>query len=170
MIRLVVAVIGLLLLLMWVAAPFAKRTKILISALALVAIITLASMEVYNNKPRSGLIDPVSISVCGLNVTHSYRSDYKVALCLENTTSATVKRIAFQVDGLRCPASSQNDNEPKSKPEGCKLLDSATRDVLLTIEAGAQTDLQETLRFDALTPAEADVTWSASILDIKAVP
>ena len=159
MIRLIIALIGIFLLWLWFLSPFGKRTKIITTVLAIALSIALASYESYDNKPRTGLISLNQINICGLDAKHSYRSDYKVQLCLENKASGTVKRVAFAVTAKKCDAT-----------DNCTELETVVRSMPLTIEPGQKYELAETLRFEEVPASAQDITWSVDLTEVKAIP
>lgn len=161
MIRLIVLLIGIFLLWLWLATPLTKRTKIIFTLMAMLASICLIAYEVYDNKPRLGIIQASQIDVCGINVKHSYRTDYAVELCLNNTSSSTVKRLKFQVIGLRCE---------QQQPDQCTEIESNSHDQLISIKPNTEISMTEILRFEKIEPTDTLIRWDAKILTIKAVP
>lgn len=159
MIRVIFILGGVLLLWLWLFSPFSRRTKNIATAIAVLVSVALIAHEYYNDKPRYGLIKPDEVSVCDLQVNHQYRTDYKVKLCIENTSSKTIKSLGFAVQAKQCDATSQ-----------CSDLEIVTRDVLLTVAPNEQARFDETLRFNKVAADAKDVAWSVSITDVKAVP
>jgi len=82
-----------------------------------------------------------------------------VQLCVKNQANNTVKRLGFVVKALRC----SDDNE-------CETVESASRDMSLTVAAGQTLEFEQTLRFETVTEGDASVSWSAEIVDVKAIP
>lgn len=160
MIRLIIALLGIILFWLWLFAPLSKRPKIILTSLILVLAIGLALFESYSHKPRENLIDVTEISICGLNAQHRYRSDYRVNLCLKNTAeTSAVKRVSFSVSASNC------DGVPK-----CEVLETVVRDIPVTIKPNETVNLMETLRFELVLPEAEGVLWSADVISVKAVP
>lgn len=159
MIRVIVLFIGLTLIWVWLGSPFPRKAKITISLVALFAAVALVVYEVHSNKPRIGLVQQDQLKICGLKVDHSYRTDFKVNLCFENLSSATVKRVEYRVSASQCNPSGE-----------CEVLEKASRDRVLTITPLSTVTVDDTLRFDSLNPNSKLLSWQADVLSIKAVP
>ncbi len=159
MIRLIIALIGLFLVWLWVASGFGRRVKLVVSLLAILASLALVALEVYNHKPRQGLVGATDVQVCGLTVQHSYRSDYKVDVCFKNNGKHSVKRLQFGITATRCDDSGN-----------CVELETTQRDIPLTLEPGYEQQLNQTLRFENVIPDSTGTRWSAEVLTVKAVP
>ena len=159
MIRIIIALIGLFLVWLWVASGFARAAKLVISGIAVIASLFLIGLEVYNNKPRVGLVANEEVSNCGLSVQHSYRSDYKVAVCFANKGEHTIRRLRFGITASQC--------DPLGN---CIKLETTERDIPLVWDPGFEQKLNETLRFENVIPSAPDVQWSAEEISVKAVP
>lgn len=135
----------------------------MLTVIAMGLSIVLIAYETYDGKPRSGLIEASDIKVCAVDVKPSYRSDYALKLCVQNTQGkATVKRIEFELTASQCVNSDE-----------CQDLETVTRDLPVVIGPEQRIELQQTLRFDVLSKqdiaAEA-IKWSARITEVQAVP
>lgn len=165
MIRLILGFSGLFLLWLWLISPFSKRAKTIITMVAVALSIALALYESYDNKPRTGLIAPNDINVCELQVKHNYRTDYKVQLCVENTSSKIVKRLAFLVTAKQCNEGGE-----------CEVLEAVSHDIPITINPGNEHRLSETISFELVaasdsTPKNSNtLDWSVDITSVKAIP
>jgi len=159
MIRLIIALIGILLLWLWVASPFTKRVKIIGTVVAMAAAIAAVAYEIYDNKPRQGLITADQLTVCNLKVSHSYRSDYKVELCIKNDSKATLKRLSFLVSAERCDTQG-----------ACQAIETASADIPVTLATGGEKTINQTLRFERIASDDNAVSWSFKVVKIKAIP
>lgn len=150
-------------------SPFTRRSKTIATLVAVVAAISVVMYEAYQNKPRAGLINPTQLQICGVSVRQSYRSDYKVDLCLENGSDHIVRRVKFLLTSEQCSASGS-----------CQTVEAVARDLPVTIAAKQTTQLNETLRFDVLaeidsnvdetTEPDLEIVWSAEVLEVLATP
>ncbi len=124
--------------------------------------IALIGYETYDGKPRSGLINVADVQVCELSAQYSYRSDYEISLCLQNTASTTVKRVQFDITVSQCVTGDE-----------CTELETVTRDIPVSIDPGKRAQLIQTLRFDKLAALNAlpeQLSWSGKVVQVKAVP
>ncbi len=158
MIRVIIAIIGIVMLWVWLGSPFTRRTKRFISVIAMVCAGVMIGVEVHNNKPRESLVSIEQVSVCGLNVNATYRSDYKVALCLRNNSNHQIKRIRFAVTAQTC-------NGPD-----CEPLETTERDIPINISSGEEQLTEQTLRFANVASDNKELQWSASIVSVQAIP
>lgn len=158
MIRVIVAVIGLLILWMWLATKLKQSAKIAVSLAAFALIIGLLAYDSYRSTPRTGVALPEQIAVCGLQVDHHYRSDYKLSLCFENASEvALIRRLTFDV-----LASQKVNGEPRILIE--------TRDLAVNIKPGEISRIEDIVTFKQLDPALIDeVVWSVKVKAIKAL-
>ncbi len=160
MIRLIIALLGIFLFWLWLASPWAKRSKIIVSVLVAVAIVAVLVLENYRDKPREGLVAVDQLTICDINVEHRYRSDHSVALCLENQSEYELRRISFRVDASRCVPDKQTP---------CEVIDSATRDAVLTVAPMSKVTIGETLSFKRIAEGEPNLVWSAEVISVQAV-
>lgn len=159
MIRLILGLSGVFLLWLWLFSPFSRRAKTITTIVAIVLFVALVSYESYDNKPRYGLIEPNQVPLCGSQVRYSYRTDYKLALCIDNTSSRTIKRLTFDVLAKQCDAVGQ-----------CNELELVSRDLPITVAPNGRYEFTETLRFDQLEAGAKDVIWEVSVTAVKAIP
>lgn len=163
MIRLIIALIGILMLWVWFAAPFKRSVKTVLTVISMGLSVFLIAYETYDGKPRSGLIEVSDIQVCAVEIKPSYRSDYALTLCVQNTQDkATVKRIQFELTASQCANSDE-----------CHDVETVTRDLPVVIGPEQRIELQQTLRFDELSKqniAAEVIKWSARITEVQAVP
>ena len=159
MIRVILALIGFALIFIWLGAPISRKSKMFVTVLSLVAAIGLVVLEVHSNKPREGMVDLKQLVLCDQQIEHSYRSDFRVNLCLENQSDFTVKRIVYSVTAQKCQDAGS-----------CEVIQVSQRDRLVSLDAQETRNIQDTLRFEKVDPESTDIVWSARILSIKAVP
>ena len=159
MIRVILALIGFALIFIWLGAPISRKSKMFVTVLSLVAAIGLVVLEVHSNKPREGMVDLKQLVLCDQQIEHSYRSDFRVNLCLENQSDFVVKRIEYSVTAQQCQGA-----------ESCEVIQVSQRDRLVNLKAQETKNIQDTLRFEKVDPESTDIVWSARILSIKAVP
>ncbi|GAA6137026.1 hypothetical protein NBRC116583_07730 [Arenicella sp. 4NH20-0111] len=160
MIRLIIALLGIIMLWVWLFSPLGKRPRIVLTIFSMVLAVCLALFEAYSHKPRENLITVSEIQQCGLSVSHRYRSDYRVSLCLKNDSgSANVKRIVFKVIASRCTGAAS-----------CEVVEEVSRDIPVSIVPNTSVELMETLRFEQVQPQEKEVVWAAEVVSVKAIP
>lgn len=159
MIRVIVVLIGVALVWVWLGSSFTRKVKVGVSILALLAAISLVAYEVHRHKPRLGLIQPDQLAICGLDVAHSYRSDFRVKLCLSNKASATAKRVTYEVIAHSCESN-----------DVCVEIERTMRDRLVDIDTNTNIEIEDTLRFDNVAPTEKIISWSAEVVSVQAIP
>ncbi|GHA19625.1 hypothetical protein GCM10008090_31650 [Arenicella chitinivorans] len=127
------------------------------SATVLVALLG-AWFDGLGQNPKTGVIDPSELTVCGLEVAHTYRTNFDVTLCVKNTaTQADVTRLRYTIIAEQCDDSG-----------ACEQLAQATRDTLFAIQANTQTSKTQNLDFKPVDASVANLTWRATIDGVKA--
>ncbi|MCH2189593.1 MAG: hypothetical protein MK188_01545 [Gammaproteobacteria bacterium] len=159
MIRVILALIGLALIFIWLSGALSRKSKMSVTVISLVAVIGLVVIEVYTNTPREGIVDVEQLVICEQQIEHSYRSDFKVSLCLENRSDSIIKRVAYSVTAQTCGDSGS-----------CEPIQVASRDRLVNLDVAETTDIEDTLRFENVAPEAENIIWSTEIVAIKAVP
>ncbi len=156
-----VVLILLFLLIVWVLF-FSKLSALprrIIAVVILIVFIAAVWFDDHRKRPKVGLIKTAEVVSCGISTTSVYRSTYDLQLCFANTApQGTVKRLRFAVLANECSSGS------------CDLIQRVEREMPFVIEAGSQTSLLESLRFDNITDTNTAIQWSAEVLEVKAIP
>lgn len=157
MIRLIILALGVFVIWVLFVSEFDRRRKVLIT----IAAVFVAALGLWfgqaSQAPRTGIVSTADIVTCGVNVSHSYRSNFDIDFCLENRSAdGTVKRLGLEFQASSC-----------IQPE-CEKVQSVTKEIPVDIAPGTRLQRVENLRFDAVDP-QADVIWSVQPVLIKAV-
>ena len=158
MIRLIILALGLFLFWLILFSGASKQNKRIFSGITVLLMVLIVVIESAGTTPRSGVISPEQIVVCGAtSAVHSYRSNYSVSFCLQNNaTQGTVKRLELRFNALSCI----------TKP--CQTIDSTTKSMSMQLAPGEQLEQIENLAFDQLTAKPESLVWQVEILDVKA--
>ena len=159
MIRLIIILIAIFLIWVLFLSGFEKRRKIIISVVAVLICAAGMGWESYSKKPRSNLISATELISCGVRAEHSYRSNYDIQICLENTANkGRIKRIDMTIKAEQCIEGTD-----------CKELESVARSLSVDIAPQTSTTLKENLSFKLVNKAVADLQWSIEVLAVKAI-
>ena len=122
---------------------FSKRARI-IASLALTAVLFLGLwLEDAGKNPRTNLIKPEQISVCGVSGEFSYRSNYNVTICLRNESpDSELRRIVLGIAALDCAGGE------------CTEVERVEKQIQLVLAPGEQSEIVQNLRFDKLPHAD----------------
>lgn len=155
MVRLLLPLIAIILVWLLFFSGIKKPVRILLS-IGVIGI-TLLGLWFDNNGRglREGVLEPEQIIVCGVTGDFSYRDNFNLTLCLQNTAErGTVHRIAVQFIAQQCVASK------------CSDLTSKTEEITLELVAGAKAQHIENLAFKELSPEMNDIHWSADVVRV----
>lgn len=157
MIRVIIVLVFLFLVWVLYASGFEKARKIRISVIALALCALGFWFDGYDKRQIKNLVDISQIESCGVTAEHSYRTNYDLSICVQNSASeGTIKRLLFAVIASRCES------------DECAEVQRVERSLLVDIPPGSKVDLEQNLAFDKLTPTQSDLNWSAEILETKA--
>lgn len=159
MIRLIILALGLFLFWLNLFSGASKQNKLIFSGITVLLMVVIVFIESVGTSPRSGLISPEQVVVCGAtSAERSYRSNYSVSFCLQNDAKhGTIKRLDLRFNALSCA----------TKP--CQVFDSATKSMSMKIAPGEQLEKIQNLAFNQLTPKLESLVWQVEILDVKAI-
>lgn len=159
MIRLIIIAIAIFLIWVLFFSGFEKRRKIIISVIAVLICVAGMGWESFSKKPRSHLIATEQVVSCGVQAEHSYRSNYDLQICIENTASkGHVKRIDMTVNAQQCGNNAD-----------CEVLESVTRSLSVDIAPQSSTTLQENLSFKSVDKNATGLQWGIEVLAVKAL-
>ena len=160
MIRLVIALVGIFLIWVLFFSGLSKERKLAISAIALLLSVSGLWYESTFGKPVNNLVSPSQINSCGTRAEHSYRSNFDVFLCLENTADVgLVKRLSFSVKASRCDDSSLSN---------CTELEQVKRGIAVNIPPNGSQEIKQNLSFSSVAPDAKNIVWSIDIHSVKA--
>jgi len=159
MIRVLIALLALFLVWVLFLSGFSKQKKIIISVVTVIVCAAALWLDGYGEKPKEGIVSSANIVSCGLEVVHSYRTNFDIDLCLSNTAErGKVQRLHFAIVASSCDERGE-----------CSELQRVERDVLFVIESGQSATLKDNLSFNKIDPKNANVAWSTEILQVKAI-
>ena len=159
MIRVVIVVLVLVLIWVLFLSNFPKRTRIILASLVVMLALLGAWFDGLGQNPKTGLVEPSQLSVCGLEVAYTYRTNFDVTLCLNNTaTHADVTRVRYTIIAEQCV-----------RPSECQQLAQVTRDTLFTIPAGSQSSKTQNLDFKPIDAKVPNLNWRATVDSVKAI-
>ena len=159
MIRTIITLIGLFLIWVLFFSDFKKEQKILIASAAL--ILSLLGLWLENNspKPKLDIVKTTEIRSCGILVSHSYRSNFDIDLCIKNTApDGHVKRLNFSIIASLCET-----------PQSCNEHQRVQRDLSVELPANESRQIKQNLSFSD-TPIDLQgVQWSIDIHSVQAI-
>ena len=158
MIRLLIAVVGLFIIWMLFFSTFSKQRKALLVGVSLALGIFGLWYESGANKPRAKVVKIEQVVSCGVSAKHSYRSNFDIELCIENTANTgNIKRVELAIIAQQCDA--QNN---------CIQLQEVIRSLAIDLPASSKTTLTQNLNFDKVSTNQDNVAWSFRALSVKA--
>ena len=158
MIRLIIIVIAIFLIWVFFFSGFEKRRNILVSVVAVLICAAGMGWESYSKKPRSNLVNATQLVSCGVQAEHSYRSNYDLQICLNNTASeGRIKRIDMTISAQQCDAGN------------CAVIEQVARSLSVDIAPQASSTLRENLSFKQVDKDTAGLQWSIEVLAVKAI-
>ena len=158
MIRLLIAIVGLFIIWVLFFSTFSKQRKIVLVGVSLALSIFGLWYESGANKPRSKVVKIEQVVSCGVSAKHSYRSNFDIELCIENTANTgNIKRVELAITAQQCDA--QNN---------CTQLQEVVRSLAIDLPASSKTTLTQNLNFDKVSAHQDNVVWSFTILSVKA--
>ena len=158
MIRLLIAVVGLFIIWVLFFSTFSKQRKALLVGVSLVLGIFGLWYESGANKPRAKIVKIEQVVNCGVSAKHSYRSNFDIDLCLENTNEkGNIKRLELAIIAQQCDV--QNN---------CTQLQEVVRSLAIDLPASSKTTLAQNLNFDKVDANQDNVVWSFKTLSVKA--
>ena len=115
--------------------------------------------ESYSKKPKRNLVSASQVVSCGVQAQHSYRSNYDIQICLENTASkGRIKRIDMTINAQQCE---NNQN--------CAEIESVTRSLSVDIAPQTSSTLKENLSFKSVEKDIPGLQWSIDVSAVKAI-
>jgi len=159
MIRLLIALIGVFLIWVLFVPGLSKERKITIATIAILLSMVGLWYESSMDKPKTNVVQASQIIGCGVTASHSYRTNFDLTLCFQNTAAAgNVKRLSFSIIAQQC-----------NNSEGCQEQQRVTRDLSIDLPATESVTLKQNLSFSELEPNLNGITWSLDIHSVKAI-
>lgn len=142
MIRLIIAFFGLVLIWLLWRKDLNKQQKIA-AILALLAMFIAGTWwEIGRDKPSDKLVELTSVTVCDVKVTPSYRTNYQVDLCVQNSSDRPLVRIGYTLMAQLCAA---ND---------CQQIEQISREIPVSVGANSRNTIRENVRFEELAQTD----------------
>ena len=158
MIRVILALIAVFIIWVLFFSKFSKERKIAIVALVVVVSFLGVWYESSVGKPRQDLVEPSQIIDCGVSAKHSYRTNFDIDLCVQNTSEfAKVRRLELLIIAQQCT----NLGE-------CVELQRVARDLSVEVMPSSSIMLKQNLSFNNVAPDLDDVKWSFIVSAVKA--
>ncbi|RBP47098.1 hypothetical protein [Arenicella xantha] len=159
MIRVVIVLLVLFLIWVLFLSNLTKKHKIILTVITLILAAAGAWYDGATRSAKVGLISPSELLVCGITAQHTYRSNYDIAICLENThASATLNRVGYAVTVSQCESGAE-----------CKQLMRLERDVLFSLAPETTGEVVQNLDFKGLNSSLEGLSWQAEIISVKAM-
>lgn len=159
MIRVVIVVLVLVLIWVLFLSNFPKRTRIILASITVLLALLGAWFDGLGRNPKTGVVDANEIRVCSLEVAHTYRTNFDVTLCLQNTaTHADVTRVRYTVVAEQCV-----------RPDDCQVLAQVTHDTLFDVPRDAQSSKTQNLDFKPVDALVSNLNWRVTIDSVKAI-
>lgn len=159
MIRLIIALIGLFLIWVVFFSGFSKERKAVIAVISILLNITGVWFESDLGKPKTGVVQASQIVPCGLEAVHSYRTNFDLVLCFQNSdANANVTRLGFSIAAQQC------DNAGV-----CETVQQVRRDLLVELPANDIIQLKQNLSFSNVDPSLKGISWVVNVHSVKAI-
>ena len=138
---------------------FDKKKKLIISGVSLLLICAALWFEGSSDRLYKNLILIEEIQSCGLQASHSYRSNYDFEICLHNQSSAAaVRRLNFDLVASDCREGS------------CKEIQRVTNDLPVRIDAQSETTFSRNVSFDAIKDPQQEIAWTIELNSVLSNP
>lgn len=158
MIRIILALIAVFIIWVLFFSKFTKERKIVIVALVVVVSFLGVWYESSVGKPRLNIVEPSQIINCGVSAEHSYRTNFDINLCVQNTSEfAKVKRLELSIIAQQCTTLSE-----------CIELQRVVRDLSVELTPNSSIMLKQNLSFNNVAPDLEGVKWSFIVNAVKA--
>lgn len=157
MVRLLIPIVAIAIIWLLLFSSFSKRVRISAS-LALVVLMVFGLWLDTNDKALSTkLVSAEQIVSCGVKATPTYRSNYDLELCLENTADfGTVQRLQMRYSALSCVAAT------------CETLVATEERLSLSLASGQRVVHTENVAFSGLPEGVQELVFSAEVLEVWA--
>jgi hypothetical protein len=110
--------------------------------------------EIGRDKPRTDAVALESVSPCGVVVTPSYRTNYQVELCVQNSSGRGLTRIGYTVVAESCKPETTNE---------CVEVEQISREIPVSIQANSRKTIRENIRFEEIVEGDESIQFSATI-------
>jgi len=158
MITLVIVVVVLYLIWLLFIVDVTRQKKLAIAGFTLFVACVLLWIEGRDERLENDLIKVDQVHICGVQSSHTYRTNFDVSVCLENRSQVgVIQRIAIEVLAEDC----QNEVT-------CDSLGKVQYDVLFELPPGETQTLKQNLDFKLVDPDLEGLRWSAAILRVQA--
>lgn len=157
MVRLLIPIVAIAIIWLLLFSSFSKRVRISAS-LALVTLMVIGLWLDTNDKALStNIVSAKQVISCGVKATPTYRSNFDLELCLENTADfGTVQRLKMRYSALSCAAAT------------CETLMSTEERLNLRIASGQRVMHTENIAFSGIPEGVEELVFSAEVLEVWA--
>ncbi|MEO0369444.1 MAG: hypothetical protein AAF197_11790 [Pseudomonadota bacterium] len=158
MARLLILFVAILLVAILFFSRLEKTPKYLLASAVVFLTVVGLWWETAATNPRNGIIEATQLRSCGLGVSHSYRTNFDIELCVDNThESASVRRFDFTLAAYQC-----------GEGGDCSLIQQVTKSRPITIAPQSQVQIIDNMEFGQVEP-DATTDWRVSIHDVLGV-
>lgn len=161
MVRLLIPIVAVIMIWLLFFSGMSKRLRISLSLVLVAAVLLGLYVDLSDKSLSKKLVAPEKIISCGVSGDYSYRNNYNINLCLENTAKkGQVKRIMVMVTALACEAAR------------CEEVSTSEERISLEIASGAKVSHVQNISFRGLPlqNSEATLAWTAEVTDVWATP
>jgi hypothetical protein len=160
MVRLLLPLTAIALIWLLFFSSFSKRLRIALSVLLVAAVLIGLYVDINDKELSARLIKPAQVISCGVSGEFSYRNNYNIKLCLQNTAKrGLIKRMTVEVTALKCAAAE------------CTRISTSEERLNIDIGAGQQIETLKNMSFKGLrvkTDEELTLAWTAEVLEVWA--
>lgn len=158
MIRVFIALIGVFIIWVLFYSKFKKERKIALVALAVILSTLGIWFESSVGKPRTNIIEPDQVINCGVIAKHSYRTNFDIQLCVQNTAEfGRIRRLKLSIIAEQCSGSGE-----------CVELQRVARDLSVDVVPQSSISLSQNLSFDDVDSDLKGLRWSFIVRSVKA--
>lgn len=161
MVRLLIPIVAIIMIWLLFFSGLNKRLRIILSLLMVALVLIGLYVDISDKSLSKTLVSPDKVVSCGVSGEYSYRNNYNITLCLQNTAErGQVKRIILLVRALACEAAE------------CEEVSASNERLSIDIAAGEKATQLQNISFSGL-PLEnenATLAWTAEVTDVWATP
>lgn len=159
MIRVIIALLVLFLIWVLFLSNLTKRRKIIITIITILLALGGLYYDGATRSAKLGVVSLAELEICGVTSQHTYRSNFNIQLCLNNThPTARVSRVSYVVTVKDCTDSGS-----------CQQIARVTSDTLADIAPQSQAKIVQNLDFKGVDPTMNNLRWQAEVLTVKAM-
>ena len=158
MVRLLIPLIAIFIIWLLFFSSFSKRVRIGLTIGVLLVAVFAFSIDMNSRALQTGIVDSSQLTNCGVGAKFSYRTNYNIDLCLQNTApKGTVKKIEVRFDAVSC------------EQGNCTILQSRVETIHLELAPGEQLTHTENLAFDLVPKKLKSLLWTAETTKVWAM-